>query len=266
MSVAAVAVLMGAGCKAVEPAPADVDGLAHYFWDGFDDESEETLLPNGIVNLHDALDADTIEEAFDGTITDLNGEQLALVGKDDLDPADPAGVFMANVINCGLDDVEASAYALDQMAIHPGIYEDYSRVYTTDFDAYIDRQARFLGWETDYFVDGFGATYSAIIDGTMRYIPEVDAELSPHGPAVITRGVLREAAYIEGSDKQRGLMQDYQLEIFYERAPGETVHFYVMWRDMVYAADTTFDSETMQRLVLNSLVDWDEEIEDYCGQ
>ena len=52
--------------------------------------------------------------------------------------------------------------------------------------------------------------------------------MTPYGPVIVSRGVLDEPAYFNDSD-ERGLFQDYQMEVYFERAPGETVPFYTIW-------------------------------------
>jgi hypothetical protein len=250
-------------CKAIEPAPTELDDLAHYFWRDFDAEGE--LLAPGLVNLHSAIGGDDLEDKLDGSISDLSADQLELVGMGDLSPSRPAGIFIANVVNCSLEELEEHSYALNQGELHDGTYESYDRSYTSDFGAYTSGQVDSLEWESTYAVKGLGVEYAATIDGRMRYLPAIDAESSPYGDAVFVRGVLAEPAYIEGSDKERGLMQDYQMEVYYERAPRETVHFYVIWRDMIYTSSIDFDSESAQRLVIDGLYDWDEEAEEWCN-
>jgi len=255
---------LSVGCQGVDPAPKDIDGLAHYFWDGFDDEDE--ALAAGVVNLQKAMKRNELGDGvLDGTITDLARNQLSIIGMDNKNPSKAAGVFIANVINgCTFNEVEESIYALNQNQRHGDTYDRYDREFTSDFDAYDEGRIDELTWQTIYTVTGFGATYTATLDGWLRYVPEIDEELSPHGPALVSRGALIEPAYIEGSNRERGLMQDYQLEVYYQRARREIVHFYVIWRDMQYTGSMDFDNETMQRLVLDGLVNWDEDTAEDC--
>lgn len=251
------------GCKAVEPAPTEINDLAHYFWDNFEQTSDE--LAPAMLNLDAAIDAGSLEDAIDGTISDLSVDQLVAIGQDHNDPQLATGVFMANVVNCSLDALEEHSYALNQAELHAGTYDAYEREYTSDFDAYTERQVDALEWRSIYDVSGLGVAYTAIIDGRMRRLSAVDDETTPYGDALLIRGVLAEPGYIEGSDNERGLMQDYQLEVFYPVSANQTAHFYVIWRQMIYTSSIDFDSESAQRLVLDGLVDWDEEAEDWCG-
>lgn len=252
-------------CKNVEPAPEGLDDLAHYFWDHFDDGDTEALNA-GVVNLHAAIDGDTRSDITDGSISNLSVDQLAIVGMEQEDPSDAYGIFIANLIEgCDLEQIEFLTYAENQDELHPDTYVDYGREYTSDIDAYLAREEEQLTWLTTYEVSGFASDYIASLDGWLRYLPEVDAETTPHGPVLVSRGVLTEPAYFSGSD-ERALFQDYQLEVYYERAPGEILHFYVIWRDMVPLANQDFSSESTQRLVLDGLADWDEDSEAWCAE
>ena len=55
------------------------------------------------------------------------------------------------------------------------------------------------------------------------------------------------------------------MEVYFERSPGETVHFYTLWREMVYAGSADFSSETVQKFVLDGMLDWDEDTEERCA-
>ncbi len=39
------------GCKNVDPAPENLDALAHYYWDHFDDADDDAVA-GGVLNLH----------------------------------------------------------------------------------------------------------------------------------------------------------------------------------------------------------------------
>ncbi len=251
------------GCKSVEPAPEDIDSLAHYFWDHYDDD-EDASLSAGVVSLHAALDADSLSAVSQGSITGLSSEQLALVGKGDEDATQAYGVYISNLIHCSLEDTEWLTYTADQDELHEGTYTSYAREYTSDLDAYLAREESVLTWLTTYEVEGFGANYTAQLDGWLRYVPQVDDETTPYGPMLFARGALKDAAYFNDSD-ERGIFQDYQLEVYYERAPGETVHLYAIWREMVYLGDADFSSETVQGFVLDGLVGWDDDADAWCA-
>lgn len=98
----------------------------------------------------------------------------------------------------------------------------------------------------------------------MRYLPEIDGELSPYGPVLFGRTFMPEPAEFEGDSKS--LDQDYQLEVYYERASGEILHAYGLWREADFGVAGTMETEGIQRLLLNNLRSWDDETEKLCEE
>jgi hypothetical protein len=256
-TVLAASVAMSA-CK-VEPAPEDLDGLTHWFWQHLDDE-EPDALQAGAASLYQALDGAGFEGPLDGTITTLSADETALVGhgEDSLD--DVYGVFMANDVGCSTDLLEYQIYAPNQAEMHPDTYLSYEREFTSDLEAFQARETEWLHWESYYVVDDGSVSYEATIIGTLRYIDEIDADLP--GPLLVSRGVLDEPAYTN-DDQDRGMMQDYQLEVYFPRGD-ETLHLYAMWRDAVFFG-MDFGNGGMQTFVLNGMEGWDEDSEELCG-
>ena len=254
-------ILLLLACNQIKMAPKDIDGLAHYFWQNMEEDAE--LIGQGSINLFDALNANTLNEPQNGLITKLSKAELELVNKGDEDPTKATGVFYSNIVNCSLEGIEPGIYAANQDERHPDTYTYYDREYTSDKAAYEARESDTLTWYTTYTVEGLGANYTANLHGYIRYIDFIDDEITPYGPIIISRGVLDEPAYFNNSD-ERGLFQDYQMEVYFERAPGETVHFYTIWREMVYAGAADFDSETVQSFVLDGFEDWDQDSEELC--
>ena len=254
------------GCQKIEPAPKDVDGIAHYLWQNFDEEVDDGLV-EGIVNLHQTINADSLSEIQKGSISALSQEEINLVGKNNQDASLLNGVYFANIIPCSLEFAEQSIYATNQDELHPGDYVRYDRSYTSDFEAYTEREELLLTWETNYEVDGLGYSYEAWLDSAMRYVPNVqdsgNADVNL-GPAFLSRGVLREAAYFDEDSTDRGMLQDFQMEVYWERAPKETVHIYFIWREMIILGDMDFNSDTAQNFVLDGLADWDSDMAERC--
>lgn len=131
------------GCKKVEPAPEDLDGLLHWFWTHFDDGLDEELA-DGIVNLHEAVDGDALDEHMDGSISRLDDDEIALVGVTDRDAGDAFGLFLVNVYDCDLDQLEDILVHLDQDELYDDAYDSYTRSYTSDADAFADRSETHL--------------------------------------------------------------------------------------------------------------------------
>jgi hypothetical protein len=248
------------GCKSVEPAPQDIDGLSHYFWQHYDNEDDE-VIASGITNAFLAIDPENLTEAMKGSISNLNQEELALVDKNLENPEDMSGIFFANIIHCPISIIEKGVYATNQDDRHEGDYSAYNREYTSDLETYENRETNRLTWKTNYTVDSLGQTLSVEINGAIRFI--ADNFDQPLGPFLLSRGVLEEDAFFEGSDN-RGMFQDYQLEVYFPISDTETVHYFTIWRDIQYTSTIDFSSETMQDIVLDGMIEWDLDAEAEC--
>ncbi|MEC7988254.1 MAG: hypothetical protein VX278_24015 [Myxococcota bacterium] len=248
-------------CKGVEPAPEDIDSLNRYLWRHFDDENG-LALQEGIRNLHAIMDADNFEERIDGSISNLVQDDLAMVGKEDNDASLLSGVYFVSKVNCSIPGIEPNVYATNQDELHPDTYIRYSRTYTSDFDAYVNRETDRLTWDTTYEIEGFGYAYEASLSSGMRYVPaQSDGD---HADMLITRTVLQEPAYFDEDSTDRGMFQDFQMELYYQLDSGDSFHLYAIWREMILFGDVSFESESAQRLVLDGLADWDTDMENNC--
>jgi len=250
-------------CKNIEPAPTDIDDLSHYLWQHLDDEEDDALV-EGIINLHQAIGADSLDEIQKGSVSALTQDELNMVGKSNQDASKLNGVYFANIINCSIDFAESSIYALNQDELHPGDYVRYDREYVSDFEAYTNRETNILQWETNYEVEGLGYSYDAFLDSNMRYVADVSNDEQDLGSAFFSRGMLREPAYFDEDSTDRGMFQDFQMEVYWARKPKEVVHFYFIWREMVMFGEVDFSSETAQSFVLDGLADWDKDMEERC--
>ena len=233
------------GCQKIEPAPKDVDGLAHYLWQNFDGEVDDSLA-EGIINLHQTIDADNLSEIQKGSISALTQEEINLVGKDNQDASLLNGVYFANIIPCSVEFAEQSIYATNQDELHPGDYVRYDRSYTSDFEAYTEREEFALNLGNQLPEEtglAIAMKFGWIrLCGMFRAFKTLKIQKSIWGPAFLSRGVLREVAYFDEDSTDRGMFQDFQLEVYWPRAPKETVHFYFIWREMVILGDMDFNS------------------------
>lgn len=250
-------------CAPVDPAPDDLDGAFHWLWSHYEDEDAATLS-DAVQNLHAASLADSLVEGepTDGALTDLSEEGAAAVGMgDDVDPSVASGMFLANVFPCTIERLEEIVIELDQMAQYDEAYEAYDRRYDTDVDAYLQRETPIVEWTSDIEATMLGAEYDERVLGQSRWLPAVEG-LDPAGPAVVARYWLPEPANFANPDFF--FTQDYQLEIYYERGDGLLVHLYAMWRHMGFLeADT--DDESIRRIILDNLADWDDRTAELCA-
>lgn len=260
---ACVVLLISVGCQDVEPAPEDLDGLFHYTWAKYADGLDEELA-QAVTNFDVAVDAEGLEEVIDGSLSEFTRDEMDLVDmRGDADPGELAGMYLANSLDCTLAQVEAIVTALDQDELYTGEYEAYDRRYTSDADAYWAREASHLAWDVDISAEFVaGAMYSEFIHGGARYVPDVDDQVSPFGPGLVTRTWMPEEAQFDNDDYY--FTQDYQLEIYYEREPGRVIHLYGLWRHSGWL-DLNTDDEFLVRQILNALAAWDARTVELCG-
>lgn len=251
------------GCRKVEPAPAALDDLFHWFWQEVDDGDDETLA-GGLANLHAAVDGNRVEEPSDGTVSDLTAAEARQVGVD-ADPTLAAGIFLVNTFDCDWGQLEEILSYGDQDELYEGVYHSYGRDFSVDRDAWLTGDPDRLEYVLTYESDVLGSTYTASSNGTIRRVEDVDPELNPLGTFLVQRSVMPEpGSFEEGSNKT--MDQDYQLEIYWSSKKGRILHAYAMWRQADWGSGFDSDNATAQRILLNNLVSWDQDTADLCAE
>ena len=246
------------GCRNVDPAPADVDGLLHFFWAGWSALDDDSLI-EGVVNADFALGA--LDEPTDGRLTDLTPDEAAVVEVEGTpDPALAAGFFFAAKFACSIDPLEAIVIALEQDELYEGAYDTYTRAYTSDVDAYLGRTAPTLGWDVALTSSVLGGAFDETLRGEVRRVSVIDAAF---GPVLVQRTWMPSPAVFEGGN--RSFTQDYQIEIYWERTPGEIVHLYGLWRAFDYGSGFTQENDAAIGIVINNLKKWDEGTAELCA-
>jgi len=245
------------GCKGVDDAPSDIEGLLHFFWSEFD--GEEDALAVGLDNLHVALGNKVLEDPLDGNMTSLKkGEISPLNMKREVDPSEAVGMFIASEFDCHVRDAVEIVTAPNQEELYD-IYDDYQRDFDGNRKAFLDEESAELGWTTVYTVSiPLSGQYTATVLGSARWIEGADS-----GGFLITRSHLPKAA--EWDKDNPVFDQDYRIEIYYSPKKGKVRHFEGLWRHMKTATIDT-DDTNIQRFVLNGLADWDEQTAEWCAE
>jgi len=251
------------GCKSPEPAPADLDGLGRFFLTRFDPAETDravtdTELQDAFAKLHDTLDGDNIVEAQSGLLAALTLEDLTALGLPNLDPSFIQGMFITTIIHCGIDALEAILLEPDQLSLYPEAYESYDRV----LDA--DRPDYFPTWKTAYRsaeLPIISNQYTANTHGGLR---ESAIEGSRFEKTLLQRVVLPEPAVFDSEGSE--FVADFQVESYHERAPGEVIHFYAMWRDMTFGVLGDSKSGFVIDQTLSGMLDWDAETDELCAR
>jgi hypothetical protein len=243
-------------CKGVDPAPEDLEGLLHYLWNKYPEGSDAELV-DALENLHLAIGGADLEDTLDGGTESLTTEEVALAGLDrEVDPSEAVGLYIADPFPCDLDTAEAILISTEQDVLYD-VFDDYERHYTTDLDAYLERQSATLLWEVTYTTSiPLAGPYTAELDAGVRRIED-----SPLGDFLLTRSVLVEPA--EFDDPGPVFDQDYRIELYYAPRSGTVIHVEALWRNM-HAGLANTDSEAVQRFILNSLEDWDDQTAQWC--
>ncbi|MDP2314617.1 MAG: hypothetical protein Q8P41_17065 [Pseudomonadota bacterium] len=246
-------------------APLDLDQLLHWFFVHRDTATDEELRAKA-ANL-----APLIGEATRGTVTHLTEDEQAVVAMaEPADPADATGIFITGPVACSFPDFEVVHYALDQEGLYETAtgeesYIAYDRAYTTDLAAYEARTTPNLAWDTTYTIHPVTSTYTALIKGSMRFVPAADADADEPGgigPLVVERNHLPSPATFE-SESSDFFAQDYQLDIMLPSGDS-TIHAYAVWRDLS-SATLADENEGVQNLILNGLEDFDRDTELVCA-
>lgn len=254
--------LTATGCRKIEEAPKQLDALLHYLWVEFD-AGDPDVLAEGVRNLDAAIGAAKLEDSEDGTVSSLTPDEAALVGVTDRDPRDAKGVYLNKRFACDRPDLEAILVHADQAAIYTGVYDAYSRDFEGDPQQFLDGGVDELNWTLEYTASILGSTYVARSTARLIRLPDLGPEASPWGPVVIARTYMPHPATFETENKS--MDQDYQLELYWERDPGEIVHVYGLWRQADFGSGFTSDDTAVQRILLNNLADWDDTTEETCA-
>lgn len=264
-----LAVSLGTGCKGVEPAPAELDGLLHYVWQNYDDGPDEALA-EAIVNLDAAVGGATLPEATDGSVSRLTAVEAELVGVSDRDPALAPGVYLVNAFACDFAQLQETLSYADQSELYADVYTAYARTFDTPRDAWLDGSADRVDYDIDYTASLLGATYTASSRGALRRVPELDAEQSPFGAFVVQRSYLPTPGAFTDADTNKSMDQDYQLEVYFPRggtgADTRIVHVYGMWREASFGSGFDMEDEGSQRILLNNLLEWDDTTAALCAE
>ena len=241
-------------CRSIDPAPADLDGLAHYLWQN-GELGDDATVAEAIENLDAVVGA--MEEREDGQLTRLSTEEADLVSpRGDFDPANAAGIFMANRFNgCTPEQLERVLIHAAQDEIREDTYQSYERVYLSDDAAFRDGSAERLGWKVDIAADIIGADYTEKLQGGIR---RVETEV---GPAWVQITWMTEAAVFDNDSNYWN--QDYQLEVYWQPENRETLHLYGMWRELQVFGFSS-ENQGVQGQVLNGLADWDDATAQLC--
>jgi hypothetical protein len=246
------------------PPPPAPDGLAEnlrWFWLHAETADEGVLL-EGLSVLSAAARADTRSAPLKGQLPLRLGPADVVAergGSPGVDPAGARGLLLLNPLRCTLLQAAPLLASADQQLLHPGLYDAYVRTFDAgagpaDFaEGRVDRLRWTAEWDAHFPpADGYHATQP----GTLRRVG---------GRLLLGRRWLSgPARFAEGSTSQ--FPQDYQLELFWERAPGELFHALAAWRELrIGGLGLTTEDDAVFAPMLERLVELDGELERACN-
>ncbi len=248
-------ILMLIACEDVVEAPEDLDGLITFTWSAFDGEAQ--ALNDALTNLEAVAGWSTLTEVQDGTVSDLTADDMALVGLDDADVAATSGVWMLNQFDCDFEHYEDILLYQQQDELFD-IYDGYQRTFTGDESGYRAGDETHLTWTVDYDSKVLAEAYSTVLNEEIRRFTTED-----HGDVLMVRRAMPEPVVFE-DETDTTWNQDYTIRTFWERADGELVHLYGMWRDVWISDLLNADNEGIQRQLLDGLYDLDVDAAEHC--
>lgn len=249
------------GCLQPQEAPADLDGLARFFFDRFDPVDEDPGISDiemvdAFAKLHAVIGGDELPEHVKGTMGKMTATELALVGRDDLDPIRAVGLSVSGVVHCTLDRMEEIVLDPDQLALYPEAYETYQRT----FDA--DEREHLRTWQIDYRSSPeVPNQFNATVKSGLRRVPALEG--APFGRTLVRRGFFPDRAVFDDDDNAE-FTHDFQIETYHERAPGEVVHWYGIWRWMRLGV-LDIGQAALMNITLDAMADWDKKTDQLCA-
>ncbi|MCC6807431.1 MAG: hypothetical protein IT381_08405 [Deltaproteobacteria bacterium] len=254
----AAAALVLSACY-VERAPATVDELVRATWTVFDKTPAD--IAAFATNAHEVLKGDTRKTTpARGRVKSLSDTDLAAFVVATKNPPKARGIYVYDRLDCTIAEIENLATAPNQKELFPGLYDDYTREYFSDRDAFLAGAMNRLQYATTLKASVVGNQYTSVATVEALRVPAPDAETIPTGPMLMLRQFLPGAAEFRGDGD---FQQDYQVELFYPIPDGTTMHLYGVWREMRVGTFSADDDVTMT-LILDGLIDYDKRMEKHC--
>lgn len=244
------------GCRKVEPAPEDLDGLVHFSWEHLDDASPDALI-DAVEKIHAAVGGDSFTDNIEGSVTHLDKEAVAQFGRS-VEPSEATGVMLIDRVDCTPEELAAVVGYDDQMALYTGVYDTYERSDNDGVAAFLDGSTDTVGWDLTYKSGILGVKYTVNSRTVMRRVRD-----TAFGTAILIRAHMRAPAVFENEDSNNYLLQDYHLEIYWPHED-QLLHLYGLWKD-IRLLGFEDEEEGTQRLILNNLADWDEGTSSICA-
>lgn len=236
-----------------EQGSEELTGQARAVWNAYD--KPDDAVKRAVADIEGVLaraEGLTSERPLKLKIGDLTSAELRAVGLEARDATIPQGMLVAPELDCPLDQIEKLVVAKNQTELYPKLYDSYTRTYTSNVQDFLARKAPVATWTTEYQASAIGNTYVAKLSGGARRVPGA----APDGKDVLLARTYLNAPATFSTAGDAEFNQDYQIELYWERTPGKTLHFYGLWREFRIASLTS-EADLYVSLVLGNLVDFD---------
>ncbi len=253
-----------AGCSPPDPAPTELDELAHFFLAQVHAQEHARIL-EGAANIALWFDEQGLSGpgAASGTLSDLSTDEV--LAFEELswepDPTPAVGVFAISELDCPLATAEAVNLHEDQLALFPDSYRAYSRSYDDDPGCYLDGDCDAVDWVADIedgFVGGFG-TMTYQVAAKMRRSRDEAGEPG----AMLVRSVMPEPAAEEYSSG--GYEQSYHVGVYIPRGDSRSIHLSALWsHGWVNGVDE--DADMWANQYVGGLLDFEDAMQVLCTE
>ena len=252
--------LLTLGCKAPEPAPTELDELAHFFLAQVHQQEHERIL-EGAANVLDWYGASGLAGGgpTGGSLTDLTQAEVdAFEGMGwSPDPEPCAGVYAISELSCDLSSAADIALEPNQTEVFEGNYAAYDRTWDTDPGCYTEGSCDAVDW-TSIIEDNFVFNYDMSYEMVVKLRRSRDEAEQPS--VVLIRSVMPDKAMedVDAGDFE----QSYHIEAYIKRDQG-LLHLYGLWNyGWIMGSDP--DSDFWADQYYKGLLDFEDSLEDLC--
>lgn len=245
----------------VDKAPATVDEAVRQLWSEY--ERSDTDVAAFAKNVHTLLKGDRHKvDPLRGRVSELEAAALETVMASAKNASRAEGIYLYDYLNCHVEDVARIATAPNQKELFPNLYDDYTREYFADRDAFLSGAMNRLQYQTTMKASVLGTSYTSVSPVEARRVPLLEGTSVPAGTMLMLRQFIAAPADFRGDGEFR---QDYQIELFYPLPEGGVMHLYGIWREMRVGVFTVEDDVTVA-LILDGLYGYDRTMEKHCNE
>lgn len=257
--------LGAAACRGrPDPTPTEIDGLLHYFFTEYERGEDQDLI-DAVDNMEAWFDIHAIEGEVEGTITNLTGAEVEIVGINpnvDMTWMNSALHFYEQ--SCTVAQLEELYLFPDQGLLFPGNYISYERTYRDEYACFDDGSCDYTVWDTA-IESSFSGLLRAVYDleSGLRRVSGEDSDGQPMS-ALLSRTHMPEPAVVGQGNSGAFFDQTYQIEVFLDTSEGRSLHLYGLWSaGGLVGLDP--NARVWSNEYLAGLKDWNYRLDELCA-